>query len=121
LFRSGRDWIQRTVSAWPRQFRLTLLSIWPRQFRLTLLSIAVGVVAGVGAVLFDHLLTLALELLHMITGYMEPGRGADPSLANEITTRHSFWFLSYRLSGGWLPASWCTASRRRRRDTGPTR
>jgi CIC family chloride channel protein len=58
------------------------------------------VVAGVGAILFDHLLTLALELLHMVTGYMEPGRGADPSLANEITTRHSFWFLIVPALGG---------------------
>jgi CIC family chloride channel protein len=53
-----------------------------------------------GAILFDHLLTLALELLHMITGYIEPARGANPSLANEITERHSFWFLIVPALGG---------------------
>jgi CIC family chloride channel protein len=88
LFRSGRDWIRKTVSAWPRQFRLTLLSI------------AVGVVAGVGAILFDHLLGLALELLRLITGYVEPGRGASSSLAAEITSKHSYWFLIIPALGG---------------------
>ncbi|MBK5095223.1 MAG: chloride channel protein, partial [Deltaproteobacteria bacterium] len=88
LVRLGKDWIRRTVSAWPRQFRLTLLSI------------AVGVVAGVGAVAFDHLLTLSLELLHMITGYMEPGRGAASNLATQITTKHSYWFLIIPALGG---------------------
>lgn len=88
LVRLGKDWIRRTVSAWPRQFRLTLLSI------------AVGVVAGVGAVAFDHLLTLSLELLHMITGYMEPGRGAASNLATQITAKHSYWFLIIPALGG---------------------
>jgi len=88
LFRLGKDWIRRTVSQWPRQFRLTLLSI------------AVGVVAGVGAVAFDHLLTLSLELLHMITGYMEPGRGAASNLATQITAKHSYWFLIIPALGG---------------------
>ena len=88
MFRLGKDWIRRTVSQWPRQFRLTLLSI------------AVGVVAGVGAVAFDHLLTLSLELLHMITGYMEPGRGAASNLATQITAKHSYWFLIIPALGG---------------------
>ena len=81
MVRLGKDWIRRTVSQWPRTFRLTLLSI------------AVGVVAGVGAIAFDHLLTLALEALRLITGYMEPGRGADSDLASQITAKHSYWFL----------------------------
>ena len=88
LARFGKDWIRRTVSQWPRTFRLTLLSI------------AVGVVAGVGAVAFDHLLTLALEALHLITGYMEPGRGAASSLATQITAKHSYWFLIIPALGG---------------------
>ncbi len=88
LARFGKDWIRRTVSQWPRTFRLTLLSI------------AVGVVAGVGAVAFDHLLTLALEALHLITGYMEPGRGAASNLATQITAKHSYWFLVIPALGG---------------------
>jgi CIC family chloride channel protein len=88
LARFGKDWIRRTVSQWPRTFRLTLLSI------------AVGVVAGVGAVAFDHLLALALEALHLITGYMEPGRGAASNLATQITAKHSYWFLVIPALGG---------------------
>jgi CIC family chloride channel protein len=88
LVRFGKDWIRRTVSQWPRTFRLTLLSI------------AVGVVAGVGAIAFDHLLSLALEALHLITGYMEPGRGAASDLASQITTKHSYWFLVIPTLGG---------------------
>jgi CIC family chloride channel protein len=60
----------------------------------------VGVVAGVGAIAFDHLLSLALEALHLITGYMEPGRGAASDLASQITTKHSYWFLVIPTLGG---------------------
>lgn len=82
------DWIRKRVSEWPRQFRLTLLSV------------AVGVVAGVGAILFDQLLSLALDLLQIITGYVEPGRHAAASLAREITAKHSLWFLVIPALGG---------------------
>ncbi len=88
LVRWGSDWILRTVSEWPRQFRLTLLSI------------AVGIVAGLGAILFDQLLGLALEVLRLITGYVEPGRSSSATLAAEITSRHSYWFLIIPALGG---------------------
>ncbi|HEU5361147.1 MAG TPA: chloride channel protein [Candidatus Deferrimicrobiaceae bacterium] len=88
MVRFGRDWIQKTVSGWPRQFRLMLLSM------------AVGVVAGMGAILFDQLLSLALEGLRLITGYIEPGRGAPASLASEIAAKHSYWFLVIPALGG---------------------
>ncbi len=88
MVRWGKDVILRTVSRWPRQFRLTLLSM------------AVGVVAGMGAILFDQMLGLALEGLRMITGYIEPGRGASESLAAEMTATHSFWFLIIPALGG---------------------
>jgi CIC family chloride channel protein len=58
------------------------------------------VVAGVGAIAFDHLLTLALEVLRLITGYVEPGRGADSDLARQITAKHSYWFLVIPALGG---------------------
>ncbi len=88
LDRLGRDWIRQTVSGWPRQFRLTLLSI------------AVGLVAGVGAIAFDQMLSLALDALHFLTGYVEPGRGAASTLAREITRKHSYWFLIIPALGG---------------------
>jgi len=88
LVRWSKDWISQKVFEWPRQVRLTLLSI------------AVGVVAGVGAILFDQLLGLALDLLGTITGYVEPGRGSPGTLAAEITSKHSYWFLIIPAIGG---------------------
>ena len=88
LDRSIKEWIPQKVSQWPRQLRLTLLSI------------AVGVVAGIGAILFDQLLGLALDLLSLITGYVEPGRGSPAALASQITSRHSYWFLIIPALGG---------------------
>ncbi len=88
MIRQGKDWILQTVTGWPRQFRLTFLSI------------AVGIVAGLGAILFDQLLGLALDALRLITGYLEPGRGAPAALATEITTKHSYWFLIIPALGG---------------------
>ena len=88
MVRFRKEWFPQKVSEWPRQFRLTLLSI------------AVGIVAGVGAILFDQLLGLALDLLRVITGYVEPGRASPAALASEITSRHSYWFLVIPAIGG---------------------
>ena len=88
MSRWGRDWILHTVSAWPRQFRLTFLSI------------AVGLVAGLGAILFDQLLHFALQLLHLITGYLEPLRNSPATLTAEIINKHSYWFLVIPALGG---------------------
>ncbi|MBE3130861.1 MAG: hypothetical protein IMZ54_09120 [Acidobacteria bacterium] len=49
------------------------LSRLPSQFRLMLLSIGVGIVAGLGAILFDRLLGWTLHaVLETFTGYAEP-------------------------------------------------
>ncbi|MDD3580003.1 MAG: chloride channel protein [Desulfobacca sp.] len=46
---------------------------WHRRLRWPLLSIAVGVVAGMGAITFDWLLHLFLKyFIHLPTGYIEP-------------------------------------------------
>jgi CIC family chloride channel protein len=77
------------------------ISRWPMQLRLMLLSIAVGVVAGLGAILFDSLLALALSrLIHPHTGYMEPGAGAPADLAARMASIHSWWFLLIPTLGG---------------------
>ena len=88
MVRSAIEWVHQAIAGWPRQFRLTLLSM------------AVGVVAGFGALLFDHLLGYSLHLLQWITGYAEPVRGAPASIAGEITGRHSYWFLLIPALGG---------------------
>ena len=65
LSEKGRDWVSRGISAWPTPFRLMLLSA------------AVGIVAGLGAILFDKVLGLSMEwILKGVTGYSEPAVGA---------------------------------------------
>ena len=88
MARSAIDWVHQAIAKWPRQFRLTLLSV------------AVGVVAGIGAILFDELIGLALEALRLITGYAEPGREAPASAASQITASPSLWFLVIPALGG---------------------
>lgn len=79
---------------------------WPRQFRLTLLSITVGVIAGLGAILFDQLLSVTLQMLHLPTGYAEPVRGSPGHAASGATAVRSYWFLVIPAAGallsGWL-------------------
>jgi len=75
---------------------------WPRQFRLTLLSITVGVIAGLGAIFFDQLLSLSLNMLHLPTGYMEPARGAPHHVVHRMTAIRSWWFLVIPAVGGLL-------------------
>ncbi|GAB4362554.1 MAG: chloride channel protein [Deltaproteobacteria bacterium] len=86
----GREQITKAVASWPRQFRLTLLSI------------TVGVIAGLGAIFFDQLLSLSLNMLHLPTGYMEPPRGAPHHIVHKMTTIRSWWFLLIPAAGGLL-------------------
>ena len=68
--------------AWARRVQERVshaISPWPRPLRLLLLGIMVGVVSGLGAILFDALLRLALEhFIRLPTGYAEPARNAAP-------------------------------------------
>ena len=51
---------------------------WSGHFRWPLISIAVGVVSGFGAILFEDLLRHALHFfLYLPTGFMEPLKGAE--------------------------------------------
>ena len=54
------------------------MSRLPSQFRLMLLSIGVGIVAGLGAILFDRLLGWTLHtVLQAFTGHAEPRAGSS--------------------------------------------
>lgn len=86
----GKERITKTVAAWPRQLRLTLLSI------------TVGVIAGLGAVFFDQLLGLSLNMLHLPTGYVEPVRGTPHHIVTQMTAVRSWWFLLIPALGGLL-------------------
>lgn len=86
----GRERLAQAVAAWPRQFRLTLLSI------------TVGVIAGLGAILFDQLLSLSLHMLHLPTGYIEPARGTPHHIVSRMTSIRSWWFLVIPTLGGLI-------------------
>jgi CIC family chloride channel protein len=68
-----------------------------------LLSVAVGMIAGLGAILFDSLLGLTLDtVLRVSTGYFEPARGAAPPVVAAAAPVRSFWLLLIPALGGLL-------------------
>ncbi len=87
-----RSTLERLARAW--DVIAGMIAAWPPQFRLTLLSIVVGVIAGLGAILFDELLATALRrLIWPFTGYAEPGPGAAAAAAAAMGSVHSWRFL----------------------------
>ena len=88
---------------WARDKISTRISAWPSQFRLMLLSVAVGIIAGLGAILFDNLLGLILDaVLRAYTGYFEPARGSAPSAVATAASGRSLWLLLLPALGGLL-------------------
>jgi CIC family chloride channel protein len=77
------------------------LSRLPSQFRLMLLSIGVGVVAGLGAILFDKLLGWMLHaVLESFTGYAEPQAGSPAASLFTLAPVRSLWFFIVPALGG---------------------
>ncbi|WP_291329796.1 chloride channel protein [Desulfovibrio sp. UCD-KL4C] len=75
---------------------------WPQHARWLILSIAVGVVAGVGAVFFDRLLDNALEFfVRLPICFFEPNVG-NPLDINVATTGFSLWIIPIATLGGLL-------------------
>jgi CIC family chloride channel protein len=74
---------------------------WSGHFRWPLMSMAVGVVSGLGAILFEELLRGALHFfLYLPTGYMEPLRGSGVSTVAALASTHSWLFLLIPALGG---------------------
>ncbi|MFZ0051293.1 MAG: chloride channel protein [Desulfobaccales bacterium] len=74
---------------------------WAGHFRWPLMSMAVGVVSGLGAILFEELLRRALHFfLYLPTGYMEPSRGSGVSTVAALASTHSWLFLLIPALGG---------------------
>ncbi|WP_319760477.1 chloride channel protein [Maridesulfovibrio sp.] len=75
---------------------------WPQHARWLVLSIAVGIVAGVGAVFFDHLLDKALEIfIKLPICFFEPNVG-NPLEVNVAKTGFSLWIIPIATIGGLL-------------------
>src|SRR3989339_85276 len=74
---------------------------WSGNFRWPLMSIAVGIVSGLGAILFEELLRWSLHvLLHLPTGFIEPVRGAESSTVAALASARSWLFLVIPALGG---------------------
>jgi chloride channel protein, CIC family len=74
---------------------------WSGQFHWPLLSIAVGVVAGCGAILFEELLRLAVYyFLHLPAGFLEPSRTAESALVATLAVHRSWLYLIIPALGG---------------------
>jgi len=95
-------WGKERISA-ARDVAAGAISVWPSQFRLMFLSVAVGIIAGLGAIFFDRVLAFTLDaLIRPPTGYGEPARGTAAAVAAAIASIHSWWFLVIPAVGGLL-------------------
>lgn len=73
----------------------------PSQYRLMLLSVGVGIVAGLGAILFDRLLGWMLHnVLESFTGYAEPRTGSAGASLYTLAPVRSLWFFIIPALGG---------------------
>ncbi|MGQ9920881.1 MAG: chloride channel protein [Desulfobacca sp.] len=74
---------------------------WTEQWRWPLLSIIVGIIAGLGAILFEESLRWTLRhLLSLSTGFQEPGLEATAELVASLGSLRSWLFLVVPTLGG---------------------
>ena len=74
---------------------------WTGQCRWPLLSVIVGVIAGMGAILFEESLRWTFRhFLSLPTGYQEPGVGASAELVASLGSLRSWLFLLIPTLGG---------------------
>lgn len=76
---------------------------WLDQFRWPLLSIIVGIIAGLGAILFEESLRWTFRhFLSLPTGFMEPEGAASAELVASLGSLRSWLFLLIPTLGGLL-------------------
>jgi CIC family chloride channel protein len=76
---------------------------WSYHFRWFTLSIAVGVVSGIGAIIFDELLlTILRHTITAFTGYIEPGRGAPAAQVLGFVSPYSYLMIVIPTIGGLI-------------------
>jgi CIC family chloride channel protein len=76
---------------------------WSYHFRWVALSIAVGVVSGIGAIVFDELLLFILRhTITLLTGYTEPLRGAPVAQILGFTSPYNYLLIVIPTLGGLI-------------------
>jgi CIC family chloride channel protein len=74
---------------------------WAGHFHWPLLSVAVGIVAGLGAILFEELLRLAVYyFLHLPAGFIEPSRTTETALVATLAVHRHWLYLIIPGLGG---------------------
>ena len=74
---------------------------WAGQFRWPLLSIIVGIIVGLGAILFEESLRWTFShFIQIPTGYTEPRQGAEAHTIGFLTSVRSWLFLLIPALGG---------------------
>ena len=74
---------------------------WAGHFRWPLLSVAVGIVSGCGAILFEELLRLAVYyFLHLPAGFLEPSRTTEATLVATMAAHRHWLYLIIPALGG---------------------
>ncbi len=72
-------------------------------FRWPLLSLGVGIVAGLGAILFEELLRRTLYFfLALPVGFLEPEKGAEAALVSALAAHRSWLYLVIPALGGLI-------------------
>jgi CIC family chloride channel protein len=74
---------------------------WAGHFHWPLLSVAVGIVAGLGAILFEELLRQAVYyFLHLPAGFIEPSRTTETALVATLAVHRHWLYLIIPGLGG---------------------
>jgi CIC family chloride channel protein len=91
-----------TPPAKPRLFPF-ISPRWSYHFRWVTLSIAVGVVSGIGAIVFDDLLLYILKnTITAFTGYLEPGRGTPAPQVLGFSSPYHYLIILIPALGGLI-------------------
>jgi CIC family chloride channel protein len=87
---------------WTRSRITKNLYGWAGQnFHWPLLSVAVGIVAGLGAILFEELLRLAVYyFLHLPAGFLEPSRTTEAAMVATLAVHRHWLYLIIPALGG---------------------